>query len=87
MAFGLFIDPMNIHPESPDFPHWKVNLALGVMVVIAIAWAFVVLRKVEMHWLLRIPATILVGIVAYFVNIILAMAGCGVVGGVVSLVN
>lgn len=91
MACGLFIEffigPINIHPESPDFPRWRIDLPLGGMVVIAIVWAFVLLRKVEMHWLLRIPAILLVGIVAHFANIMIAMAGCSVVGGLGSLVD
>ena len=76
MTCGYFLYPLNIHPESPDFPHWKVDLALGGMLVIAIAWAFVALRKVEMHWSLRIPAIIVVAIVAQFVNLFIGMAGC-----------
>ena len=87
LFIGLFIGPINIHPESPGFPHWTIDLPLGGMVVIAIAWAFVVLRKVEMHWLLRIPAIIVVAVIAHFVNFTLAMAGCGVVGDLGSLVD
>jgi len=87
LCIELFMDPVHIHPESPDYPHWRINLMLGGMVVIAITFAFVVLRKVEMHGLLRIPAILFVAAITHFANIMVGMAGCGVVGGLASLVK
>ena len=87
MACGFFLGPINVHPESPDFPHWKMDLLFGGMIVIELLWAFVVMWKVEMHWLFRIPALIGIAIVTHFVYFFTAMAGCGVVGGLGSLMK
>ena len=86
MTCGYFLFPLNIHPESPDFPGWKVDILFGGMVIIEFFWAFVALRKVEVHWSFRIPAIILVAIIAHIVNLIIAMAGCSVFEGLGRLV-
>lgn len=85
MACGFFIGPIHIHPESPDFPHWKVDLLFGGMIILDLLWAFVVMWKSEIHWLMRVPTIVGVAIIAHFVNFVIAMAGCGVIGGVFGL--
>lgn len=87
MTCGYFLFPINIHPESPDYPRWKLDLIFSGMLIIEFFWAFVVLRKVEVHWSFRIPVIILVAVIAHVVNVMVAMAGCGVFEGLGSLVE
>jgi len=75
----------HMHPEDPQYPSRTMDMIMLVVLLTEIAWATMVVRRMDAHWIVRIAFIAPIAALAMYVNFIVAGVGCGVLEGIGAL--